>query len=162
MTGPGDNNSDVNAISLPSREKNVIDNLQEQIMAWAERKGWNQGLDERSFGDWCTLITTEISEAYEDYRAGRGLNEIYYELDGDTTGRKYTRSEVDVITLKYASGEINEYHVFKPCGIPIEFADAVIRILHLAEFCDFNLYNCIEEKMRYNNMRAFRHGGKRT
>jgi hypothetical protein len=153
------------AIGMAARERNVIDDLQRSIMKWAEEKGWNQGLDERSFGDWCTLINSEIIEAYEDYRDHRALNEIYYELDGDTSGKKYTREEAGQIANQFwrdQSPRPSEAPIFKPCGIPIEMADAVIRILHIAEFANFNLYNCIEEKMRYNQIRAHRHGGKKV
>jgi hypothetical protein len=160
---PGDNNSDVNAIA--ARERNVMDQLQEHIMAWAEEKGWNQGLDERSFGDWMSLLHSEISEAYEDYRNHRKLFEVYYELDGDATKRTYTFAETRNITSAFwrdQSPRPSEAPVFKPCGIPIEMADLAIRMLHLAEFIGFNLFNMIEMKMEYNHRRAFRHGNKKV
>jgi len=43
-------------------------------------------------------MQSELSEALEEYRAHRGLNEIWYEDNG------------------------------KPCGIPIELADFIIRV----------------------------------
>lgn len=142
----------------PAREMNAFDVQQRMIMSWAEEKGWNQNLSERSFGDWCTLITSEISEAYEDYRNHRGLNEIYFE---DELGKKYSLNEYHDLQRgwDYNAGPMP---LFKPCGIPIEIADAVIRILHLAEYAQFNLYNMIEMKMRYNEQRSHRHGGKKV
>lgn len=151
--------------AIASREKNVMDKLQEAIMLWAEEKGWNQGLNDRSFGDWMALLHSEISEAYEDYREHRELNEIYYELDGDAMKRKYTHEEKNKIINAFwrdQSPRPQEAPVFKPCGIPIEMADLIIRVMHLAEFSRFNLFNMIELKMDYNQRRAFRHGNKKV
>lgn len=66
----------------------------------AKNAGW---LDQpRSSADIVNLFVSEISEALEDFRAHKGLNEIYYE------------------------GE-------KPCGIPIELADVIIRVCEYVE-----------------------------
>ena len=75
----------------------TIKELMKMAHELAISKGWWDDDIERTFGDFCALLHSEVSEAYEDYRANRGLAEIYYE------------------------GE-------KPCGIPIEFADLMIRI----------------------------------
>lgn len=48
----------------------------------------------------------------------------------------------------------------KPEGIPIELADAVIRLLDLAEICGFNMETAMEEKMAYNEGRPYMHGRK--
>jgi len=63
-------------------------------------KGWlnPDGTDPRPFYTVISLFHTELSEAFEDIRNNRGLSEIYYE-DGK-----------------------------KPCGIPMELADFVIRV----------------------------------
>ena len=102
-----------------------------QIYDWAKRKGWwpDEG---RTFGDLCTLMHTEISEAYEDYRDGHEITEIWYEK-GD-----------------------------KPCGIPTELADLIIRILDTCAHYGIDIDAVVAEKMAYNETRAFRHGGKRT
>lgn len=52
------------------------------------------------------------------------------------------------------------YNGEKPEGIPIELADAVIRILDYCEFAGIDLESAISIKARYNESRPYRHGGK--
>lgn len=81
----------------------------------AKTAGW---LDHpRSNADIINLFVSEISEALEDYRAHRGVNEVYYEYKG----QKFTKEERDRSVEPPAKD-------FKPCGIPIELADLIIRI----------------------------------
>lgn len=48
----------------------------------------------------------------------------------------------------------------KPCGIPTELADVIIRVANIAGTYDINLHEAIKLKMEYNKTRSFRHGGK--
>lgn len=48
----------------------------------------------------------------------------------------------------------------KPCGFGSELADVVIRVMDLAEFCNINLFEHIDRKLKYNATREHRHGGK--
>jgi NTP pyrophosphatase (non-canonical NTP hydrolase) len=52
------------------------------------------------------------------------------------------------------------YEDDKPCGIPIELADAVIRIMDLCGKHGIDLFKCIEIKHNYNKKRSYRHGNK--
>ncbi len=88
---------------------------------------WNE---EKNFGDVISLMHTELSEAYEEYRNNRKLDETYYEEDG------------------------------KPCGIPSELADVVIRIFDFCGGNNIDLEKIILEKMKYNESRAYKHGKK--
>lgn len=82
---------------------------------------------ERSIGEILALIHSEISEALEEARRSKSLTQIYF---SDTK---------------------------KPEGFPIELADILIRIGDLAQRMGINLETAIEEKMKYNKKRPFRH-----
>lgn len=81
--------------------------------------------EEKNFGEVIALMHSELSEAFEEYRNGKKINETYYE-----------------------QGE-------KPCGIPSELADVVIRVF---DFCGGNDIDL--EKMQYNETRPYKHGKK--
>jgi NTP pyrophosphatase (non-canonical NTP hydrolase) len=53
------------------------------------------------------------------------------------------------------------YEGDKPCGIPTELADVVIRIFDLCGHLDIDLEDAIRIKMAYNATRPQRHGGKK-
>ena len=100
---------------------------QQKIYATAKSKGWYD--KERTFGDVITLVHSELSEAYEEYRNGH-----------------------EMVAIRIEKG--------KPEGIPVELADAVIRIFDCAEHYGIDLEAAIELKMWYNEKREYRHGNK--
>jgi NTP pyrophosphatase (non-canonical NTP hydrolase) len=84
----------------------------------------------RTFGDSIALIHCELSEAYEEYRKGRAVNEAYYGEKG------------------------------KPEGVPSELADCVIRIFDFCVANQIDIEKAILEKMAFNKTRPFRHNKK--
>ncbi len=100
----------------------------------AKSKGWHESA--RTFGDLIALIHSELSEALEEFRAGREPDEIYH-TGGQTIGA-----------------------IPKPEGVPIELADIIIRIGDLCGQYGIDLESAVEIKMAYNLTRSQRHGGK--
>jgi NTP pyrophosphatase (non-canonical NTP hydrolase) len=109
----------------------TIFDLQEAVHKTAVDKGWYD--EPRSFGDLIALVHSELSEALEAFR------------ETGTVGW----------TVRSAVGGPG-----KPEGAAIELADAIIRILDMAEHYGVDMQQMLGMKMEYNKTRPFRHGGK--
>jgi len=73
-------------------------------------------------------------------------------------------SELSEALEEYRNGrDIREIYFEngKPCGVPIELADAVIRIADTCGHFGIDLEAAIQLKMRYNATRPHKHGGKK-
>lgn len=107
-----------------------INELVKESYENAISKGWHE--EKRSFGELIALCHSELSEALEEYRNGRGYTEIYY----------------------------NENKPEKSEGIPIELADTLIRIFDMCGLYEIDIEEAIRIKMEYNTTRPYRHNGK--
>lgn len=107
--------------------------LQTMVHKTAKDKGFWDRVSDRNIPTKLCLIHSEISEALEAYRDEENplINEFPEEGYGE-----------------------------KPIGFIFELADAVIRIMDLAERYEINLEEAILVKDRYNKTRPKRHGGK--
>lgn len=83
-----------------------INKLAHDCHETAVEKGWWIEGQKRDDAELICLFHSEVSEVFEEYRKGKGLDEVYYNEDS-----------------------------LKPEGIPIEFADLLIRIL---DYCGAN------------------------
>ena len=106
-----------------------INEVAKQIHENAVDHGWWD--EERGFPEVLALIHSEVSEALEEYRNGRGATEIYFGDNG------------------------------KPEGIPTELADVIIRVLDYCAYAGIDIENVLEVKHEYNKSRPYRHGGKK-
>ena len=112
----------------------TITEWQAAIHQYAKGKGWWEPDRPRTFGDLLTLVNCELSEAYEEFRANRGMTEVYE----------------------------NEGKPGKLEGIPVELADAVIRIFDMCAYYEIDLQSVMAQKHAYNLTREYRHGNKAT
>ncbi len=96
----------------------------------AKRLGW---LDQpRSFEGDIILMHEELSEALADYRSHKGLDETYYEVTFENGQMQKVQTTESIPSLEKSLGKAKSA---KPCGIPTELADYVIRI---AQHCGSN------------------------
>ena len=110
-----------------------IASLQYRSHATASRKGfWDTraGGQRPSMGEKLMLVCCEVAEAMEELR----------------------KQDVDPSKTYYVDG--------KPEGFGIELADAVIRILDVAQEAGVDMASCILEKEAYNLTRPHMHGRK--
>jgi hypothetical protein len=82
-------------------------------------KGWTAL--KRTDTQLCNLMISECIEALEDFRNNRKIDELYYEA-------KTKNGEVQILTWEQTQDPgSQQYKSIKPCGIPIEIADFIIR-----------------------------------
>jgi len=110
-------------------------------------KGWHE--KPKTFAEYTALFHSEISEAFEEFRAGHRPQEIYFE--NDVFGHRPEALKA----AETLAGQGN-----KPEGIGIELADELIRIFDYAGAEELDLDALVRIKAAYNETRARRHGGK--
>jgi NTP pyrophosphatase (non-canonical NTP hydrolase) len=107
------------------------------------------GFTDATIGEDIALMHSELSEALEDHRAGKRPNEVWYlPLIADIQTHYATM---------YATPDGSPR---KPCGIPSELADVIIRVLHFCGKHSIDIEKAVLEKMIYNDSRPMKHGGK--
>ncbi|MER2061439.1 MAG: hypothetical protein ABS894_00760 [Aerococcus urinaeequi] len=91
-------------------------------------KGWWE--KERTLGELVALIHTEGSEAMEDFRKGHETTDVWYEYNDARKGEFISDvPQLEVCTNNFTGAM--EQALGKPCGIPSELADIVIRVFDL-------------------------------
>ena len=108
----------------------------------------------RNLPETLALIHSEVSEALEDHRDGLAFNHLYFY--NNQTRTKHTVEEA----LEKFGDLISASEHWKPCGVAIELVDAQIRIFDLFGAYDTDVDLFMSLKRRYNEHRAYRHGGK--
>lgn len=141
---------------VSGRSTKSISELVEAAHANAVSKGWWD--NPCSFGEAIALIHSEASEALEDYRNGLSPKDVFYEHNCSINGKFTSYDSLASVYPKRSSGL--GLVSGKPCGIPSELADIVIRVMDVCGHYGIDLEKAIQEKMAYNATRSQRHGGK--
>ena len=105
------------------------------------------------------LCVSELSEALEEYRNGRP-NEWY--VCNKIPGESLPCLPKDGTDCKMPVHEGKcVYRSAKPEGIAVEMVDCIIRILDYLSKIGVDIDGIMERKMKYNESRPYRHGGKK-
>ena len=127
----------------------TIADLQARVHKVSQDKGWWEA--ERTVGDLIALMHSELTEALEEYREGRGPGDVYYTCQElNTEGR--------VVTTKVAESrtEIPPGTLTRPEGVAVQLGDCVIRILDFCARWGVDLESLLEEKVAYNERFPYR------
>lgn len=139
-------NLSIPLLYIDKGEKMTIKQLQEYCHKVAVEHGWHYPQENvkvkihRNPLEIAALFHSEISEFVEEIRLNRNINTLYH-----------TTHESD-----------RDYQHDKPIGPAIELADLVIRVLDYCEAEEIDLEKMIMIKMKYNETRPYRHGGKKA
>lgn len=115
-----------------------LNELRDQALDIATRHGFTDATPAEDIA----LMHSELSEALEDIRAGKPLND---------TGYEYRK-------VRLEDGSYRPVLPPKPCGVPSEMADVIIRVLHFCGKHGIDVEKAVEEKMAYNDSRPYKHG----
>lgn len=132
-----------------------INEFAKEVHANACEKGWWD--EPRTFGEIIALCHSELSEALEEFRAGRPM--VWYSC---TEIQPYHPCDPkDSFDCQmYGKEECCKYRGKKPEGIAVELADCIIRILDYLGKEGIDVEAVLAEKHAYNKTRPYRHGGK--
>lgn len=113
------------------------------------RNAKEKGFSNQSFPEFLALVHSELSEALEEFRNNKAINETWYSVESESNGVKYRRP-----------CDANEDGA-KPEGIPSELSDVLIRVFHYCGENNLDLVAALREKVLYNRTRSYKHGNKR-
>lgn len=123
----------------------------------ALRIATEHGFTEASPAEDIALMHSELSEALEDIRAGKPLDVMFYTRKIETSLPSGDKVNVEVVESDFSGPSPD----LKPCGVPSELADVLIRLLHFCGKHKIDIAEAVSVKMKYNDTRPYRNGGKR-
>lgn len=121
----------------------ITNALRDRVYQINKDNGWHE--EKRTFGELIALVHSEVSEALEDYRNGKAVNKAWYEYKNED-------GSIDKV-----SGFIRNGVLGKPCGIPSELADVVIRILDICGMFGWNIELSHQRKVPFRKQKFAAH-----
>lgn len=119
----------------------MINNLAKEVHENAIKKGFFQ--NERNIGEMLCLIHSEVSEALEADRENA-----------------YFKGDINQINALDDTSFKEEFEAKAKNTFEDELADVLIRVMDLAAYKKIDLEQHLKAKMRYNKLRAHKHGKK--
>lgn len=159
-------NKELEEKGMFSKYQNMSRTLNEwvaHVHETAVEKGWYEGISEGStdhIKEKLLLIHSEVSEATEDFRVAKSLEDLQtLTYKGSACDKELTESAT-VADRRNAPPVNSMLELRKPEGFPSEMADIVIRVMDLCASLGIDLEFAIKRKAAYNATRPHRHGGK--
>jgi NTP pyrophosphatase (non-canonical NTP hydrolase) len=137
-----------------------INKLVKEAHENAVQHGWWE--EDRNLGEQIALMHSELSEALEEYRNHKGMTEIYYECKSNMWCPQNLKNVCQNNGCWYPIDKPEPCPNAKPCGIPTELADCIIRIFDTCGRYGVDLEEVLKIKMEYNLSRPYKHGGKKA
>ena len=156
LTLENSNLREENQVLRETKETKPLRYWAEQIHANAVDHGWWD--EDRSFGEIVALCHSELSEALEEYRAGRPME--WYACTESEGGHPCGPKD-ETECYYFGREETCKYHGEKPEGIAVEMIDCLIRILDWCGKEGVDVDEILARKHEYNKTRPYRHGGKK-
>lgn len=132
----------------------ILATLQRIVHQISRSKGWYE--NERKPLEFHMLMVSEIAEASEEVRNKKP--DLYFNSHNPNEGSTDINPQFNEDQMMKIFSRINGFA--KPEGEAVEIADCLIRILDYAEYKGWNMEAIINLKMKYNETRSHRHGGK--
>jgi NTP pyrophosphatase (non-canonical NTP hydrolase) len=133
-----------------------IKDAQKRSFEIANAHGWWDTADDCNVPTKLALASGElVGEALEEFRSDK-MDFMYMQRNPET-GKLRRITPEEALQDAADTGEM-----LKPVGFGVELADAMIRIMDLAEWLSIDLDNLIQVKLNYNETRPMRHGGKKV
>ena len=125
----------------------------------------DHGFSDATVGEDVALICSEAAELLEDHRDGHAPTRIWYEEKRPAFDEGGDPLMVDGKHASVVVRHDRQIHVegkpkYKPCGIPSEVADIIIRCLHFSGKHGIDIEAIVRDKLAYNETRPFKHGKK--